>query len=82
MTDHPLQICHHIYMCCDINFEGTGLKFVGGIAQLFLNRFACSAAQNIQKIRGYSINKLLMQILQNTRKLTRDMPYSQHRDEG
>ena len=74
ITDHPLQICHHIYMCCDINFESTGLKFVGGIAQSFLNRFASSGAQNVQKICGYSIGKLLMQILQNTRELTRDIP--------
>ena len=74
MTDHLLQICHHIYMCCDINFEGKGLKFVGGIAQSFINRFACSVAQNVQKIYSYSIGKSLMQILQNTRELTRDMP--------
>ena len=62
MMDHPLQIRHHIYMCGDISFKGTGLKFVGGISQSFLNGFACSGAQNVQKIRGYSIGKFLMQI--------------------
>ena len=33
-----------------------GPKFVGGIAQPFLNRFKWSGAQNLQKIRSYSLD--------------------------
>ena len=29
LCDGPLK---QVYMCCDINFEGTGLKFVGDLA--------------------------------------------------
>ena len=29
-----------VYMHCDINFEGRGLKFVEDLAQPFLNGFA------------------------------------------
>ena len=51
-------------MCCDINFEGMGLKFVEDLAKPFLNGFACSGAHKIHKIhkiRGYLIIKLVIQ---------------------
>ena len=39
----------HIYMCCGVNFEGMCPKFVGGIAQSFLNRFANFGLKNFRK---------------------------------
>ena len=63
----PSRVFWSFYISCDISFEGMCPKFVGDIAQSFLNGFAWFLASNFQKIRSY------LRISQEIRK-TRGLP--------